>query len=202
MPDFDDIAEVAVLQNTPATVAAELSSDNVMVAVSGAVYVAPSGTEAPADASTPLAAEWRPLGYLSEDGVTISPSQTDVTAINAWQESAEVRKSVTAVENTMAFTMIEVRAETLALYYGEEILAGATSYTFGGPGSGRKAFVVDVIDGDRVVRYYAPIGEVTERSETAYKNGEPIGLNVTVSVYPSAALSGRPFKAFHSEALV
>lgn len=187
---------------SPAALAASLSSENVMVAVTGAVYVAPLGTSGPASATSPLGVAWAPLGFLSEDGVVISPSQVDASAITAWQESVEVRNAITAVANTIGFTMIEVRADTLALYYGEDISAGDDSYSFGGPGSGRKAFVIDVIDGDSIIRYWAPIGEVTERSETTYRNGEPVGLGVTVSVYPAAVTDGRPFKAFHSEPLV
>ena len=39
---------------------------------SGAVYVAPIGTALPTDATSSLAVAYKGLGYISEDGFTIS----------------------------------------------------------------------------------------------------------------------------------
>ena len=41
---------------------------------SGAVYVAPIGTALPTDATSSLAEAYKGLGYISEDGFTISIS--------------------------------------------------------------------------------------------------------------------------------
>lgn len=180
-----------------------LTSGNVRVAVTGAVYVGEVGAAAPTDADTALdAAVWADLGYISEDGVTISASQTSTTEIKAWQNSATVRKTADTVDNTLSFSMIEISAATLALYFGEPIKAGDTEYTFGGAGLGRKSFVIDVIDGDEEIRYFVPSAEVTERGEIVYRNGEAIGLNVTLSAYPDASIGNKVFKAFHKNALV
>lgn len=178
-----------------------LTSSNVRVAVTGSVYVAPVGTTGPTDAGTALAATWLDLGYLSEDGLTLDPSKTDTTSIVAWQNSHEVRKAVTKVENSLKFTMIETSAATLSLYFGEVIDVGDKEYVFGGAGSGRVSLVFDVIDGTDESRIWVPNCEVTERGSVMFKNGEAIGLEVTVSAYPSSLTDNKPFKRFFTTAL-
>jgi hypothetical protein len=179
-----------------------LASENVRIGVSGAIYVAPVGTAAPTDASAALPAEWVSLGYLHEDGVEFNPSQTTTNSINAWQNAAEVRKTVTEVKNSFKFKALEIKAATLALYFGRDIKAGDTDYHFGGSGLIRIAVVVDMIDGDEDWRVYAPQAEVTERAAFAWKNSEPVGLETTLSAYPDPSTDNLPFAAWHSKALV
>lgn len=180
-----------------------LTSSNVRVGVSGAVYVGSTSATAPADQTTALAADFHDLGYVSEEGVSIQPSQINTNSIKAWQNSAEVRKSVTEVTNTVKFTMIETNAATLSLFLGEVIAVGAKSYQFGGGTlPPRQSFVIDVVDGGKDTRYYIPEGEVSERGEIVFKNGEPIGYQVTISAYPSSKINNRAFEAHTKEALL
>ena len=62
------------------------SSDKVSTGkpkTAGAVYRAPAGTTAPTDASTELAAAFKELGFVSDDGVSNSNSG-DSTDVYAW----------------------------------------------------------------------------------------------------------------------
>lgn len=179
-----------------------LTSDNVRVAITGNIYVAPTGSTAPTDAKTALDAAFKPLGYLSEDGISVNPSQVDTSSITAWQNSAEVRKTVTSIENTVEFTMIETNKATLE-FYGSAVFAdGNKSWKFGGAGLGRKALVIDWIDGTSEHRLYVPQAEVTSRGTIELKNGSPVGYNVTVSAYPDSSLGNLPFQEFTEVALV
>ena len=179
-----------------------MNSANVRVGVTGAVYVAPLGSTPPTDQSTALDAAFADLGYVSEDGISISPGQISTNSIKAWQGSVEVRKSVTEVTNSVTFTMIETNAATLSLFLGEVIAVAANEYQFGGGTlPPRQAFVIDVVDGGDDIRYYIPEGEVSERGEMMFKNGEAIGYQVTIAAYPSSGISGRAFQAFHAKAL-
>lgn len=52
------------------------------------------------------------------------------------------------------------------------------------PTADPRAFVLDVIDGTKHIRIYVPNGEVSERGDIVYANGEPIGYDVTITCYP------------------
>ena len=83
-----------------------LDATQVRVGVTGAVYVAPTGTTLPTDATTSLAVAFDDVGYISEDGVT-ETQDTDTNDIVAWQNGAVVRKIQTSHDLTYSFAMLE-----------------------------------------------------------------------------------------------
>jgi len=157
-----------------------LIADNVRVAVTGGIFVAPVDTALPTDPDEALDSDFDDLGYVGDDGITESQS-ADVTDIVAWQNSAVVRKVQTSHDLTYAFTLIETKSEVLENYYGP-LTGGAVEVT--GDMLGRKAWVIDVIDGDHEIRVVIPEGQVTERGDISYANGEAIGYPVTITAYP------------------
>lgn len=162
-----------------------LDATNVRVAVTGAVYVGPSGTTAPTDATTALPAAMTDLGYVSEDGVT-ETRERSTEKIKAWQNAATVREVVTEAGMTYKFRLLETKAETVALYYGVEVDANGTVRINPSKTGGRQAFAIDVIDDGQEIRVWVPDGEVSEVGEQQYANGTPIGYEVTVTCYPDA----------------
>lgn len=88
---------------------AEPSITNVAAAkpsASGGVYYAPLGTALPTDATTALAADYVPLGYVSEDG--ISPSrEMSSEQVKAWGGDI-VAALVTDDAKSFEFTLLEV----------------------------------------------------------------------------------------------
>lgn len=165
-----------------------LNSANVRVAVTGVVAVAPTGSAAPTNGSTALDAAFVDLGYVSEDGVTETRDRSTNT-LRGWQNADILREVVTEASLTYAFTMVETKKETVELFYGNTV----TAATGGIPivpakGAGRRAFVVDVVDGDEFIRAYIPEGEVTEVGDQVYQSGEPIGYEVTLTAYPTSAI--------------
>lgn len=161
----------------------------VRVAVTGAVYVAPTGSTAPTDATTALDAAWKSVGYISEDGV-VESNDTENEEVKAWQNSDIVRKTITKNETMYQFTMIETNAESLGLFYGKTIAALDTSHTIGGLSAGRISLVIDVIDGTQTVRRFVPSAEVTERGEVNLTASEAMGYDVTVTAYPDNGIGG------------
>src|SRR5688500_4446565 len=94
-----------------------LSSSNVRVAVTGAVYAGPTATAAPTAADSALAGGFVDLGYVSEDGVSETRDRS-TNKIKAWQNADLVREVVTESSLTYTFTLIETKEDVVELFYG------------------------------------------------------------------------------------
>lgn len=175
-----------------------LTADNVRVAVSGAVYIAPHGSTAPTDATTAPAAAFKDLGYVSEDGV-VEARDRSTNDIIAWQNSDKVRTVVTEAGMTLTLTLIETKTETVEAYYGTALQADGSITIVPSETGGRQAFIFDVVDGTDVVRTYVPSGEITEVGELTNASGDPVGYEITISCYPDASITdadtGKPGSA-------
>lgn len=177
-----------------------ITAENVKVAVTGAVYVGTDAAAAPTSATSILGTGWRSVGYISEDGVVEANTQ-DSNEIIAWQNSDVVRKTITRSEVTYQFTMIETNEASLGLFYGRTIDGGTdTSHTIGGASTTRLPIIIDIVDGGKVVRRYAPDAEVTERGEVTFAAGDALGYQVTLTAYPDATLGGS-VEAFYQDAI-
>ncbi|URN11371.1 phage tail protein [Streptomyces radiopugnans] len=167
-----------------------LNADNVRVGLTGRIYMAPKGTAAPTDLTTAWAAEWRDLGYMSDDGVSLEYS-TDVEDINAWQSLSPVRRVLTGVDFTLGFTAIELKADTITLYFpGSSLTTSTDVHTLtipAAPDSSEFAFGLEWEDGTIVNRLVIPRGEVTERGAVTVGRSAAVGLEMTVSAYASSA---------------
>jgi hypothetical protein len=171
-----------------------LDSDNVRVAVTGAVYVGPTSATAPSNTSSSLSG-FTDLGYVSADGITETIDKT-TSQIRAWQGGALVREVVSEGTYSVTLTFIETNQDVLELYFGSAITDGELD---GDPtnSGGRKSFVMDVVDGTIVERTYIPAGEITAVGERTLASGEAIGYNVTITAY--ADTSNVTFKKWFSE---
>lgn len=176
-----------------------LSSANVRVGVTGAVYVDSTGSAvSPTDASTALPAGWVDLGFISEDGITEERERSTET-IRAWQNATVVREVVTEAALRYSFTMIETKEDVVELFYGATVDSG-TGKVIVNPGAqaAAKGMVFDIIDGTETIRIYAPKAQVTEVGEQVYASGEPIGYEVTVTCYYDSTLAGSAAKFYKS----
>lgn len=165
-----------------------LNANAVRVALSGAAYVAPRGTTGPTDAVAPWSKEATDIGWISEDGITESNS-ADTTEIKGWQGGQTVRKVISSSEMTFKFTAIETSKTVLELYHkGSKVVTtnGKSVLAIKAPGTDRRAFGFDVIDGDSHVRIWVPDGEVTETGDVTYKGDEAISYELTITAYPGA----------------
>jgi len=162
-----------------------LDSDNVRVAVTGAVYVAPTGTTAPTASGDALDAAFVDLGYVSSDGINEAIDKS-TTQIRSWQDGSLVREIVSEGTYSLDMTFIETSEAVLELYYGSTITTGELGLNPRATG-GRQSFVVDVIDGSAVERIYIPSAEITSVGERTLASGEAIGYNVTITAYADAS---------------
>jgi hypothetical protein len=161
-----------------------LDSTKVRAALTGALSYAPIGTAAPTDADAALPAAWRDVGYISDDGVTETRDRSTNNVV-AWQNAEVVRTLTTEASLTIAFTMIESNANSLELFYGAAVDTEDGSVDIVPRESGgRRAMVLDYVDGEDFVRLYLPQAEVTEVDDSTLVAGEAVGYPVTVTAYP------------------
>jgi hypothetical protein len=162
---------------------------NVRVGVSGAVSFAPTGTALPVTPTATLNAAFEEVGYINEDGLTTSTS-TDTNDIKAWQNGDIVRRVQTSHDFTIQFAMLETNELVLELYYGNfthGALGAPGVATVRGEQGTRGAWVFDVEDGDDLIRIVVPDGQVTEREDVQYVNGDAVQYGVTLTTYPDAS---------------
>lgn len=158
-----------------------LTADNVNVAVTGKVYTGATTLAAPTSATSSLNGGFTDLGYIDPDGVNVT-SDKSTSQIRAWQNSDLIREVVTEATATYTFMLMEANKAALELYYGAELTGQKIEFNPSNTG-GARAFVVDVVDGDDVIRHYIPKGEVTSVEAISFVNGEAVKYGVTVTAY-------------------
>ena len=165
-----------------------LVADEVRVGITGELLSAPIGTAAPTNATGALNAAFLGHGYVSEDGVTENWDDSTDNII-AWQNATTVRAARTESTLTLACSLIQTRGSNLELFYpGSEVVANAGEWKIDvkPPTSDKRAFVLNVVDGEDLIRIYLGNAELTERGEVPYQNGEAVMYPVTITAYPDA----------------
>ncbi len=84
------------------------SADQIVVAGTGTISIAPQGTAIPADTAvhSTLDPAYVDLGFTSDDGVTIADGM-EVEDINAWQSLYPVRRVITGYSGSVAFDLLQ-----------------------------------------------------------------------------------------------
>lgn len=154
-------------------------------AIGGSIYWAPIGTTLPTDSSTALAAAFKHLGYISEDGVTNSFSpESDV--IKAWGGDT-VLPLFTGREDTFQFTLLEALLdEVRKLVFGDSNVTGTLAAGLVTKASasdlGDHAFVFEMILRNGVKnRIVIPIAKVTEVGDIVYSDSDAVGYEITLT---------------------
>ncbi|BAU32456.1 hypothetical protein [Microcella alkaliphila] len=132
-------------------------------------------------------------GYVNEDGVTITPSDS-TSSIKDWA-GAEIRRILTEFTGEISWTHLELSAEAARNYFGEEqVQVTAATELHGTQMRGslgknylpNKAWYFKVKDGDRRVVVFVPHGQVVSRGDIPLVQSGPITLPVTLATYPDA----------------
>ena len=183
--------------------ATALQADDVLIGTANGpgIWMAPVGTSAPTDATSALAADWSTLGYLSEDGVTLSQS-TNSEDIYPWQGRSPVRTMITERNLAMEFSMFEFNEQNLQLYFGMEQATQGTADSWSlnvvsNAPAQIYSFVIDVADLDVKVRYYIPRGSLSDAGDLEITDSGVMALPVTLKTLDSA---GELMEIFYSKA--
>lgn len=187
------------------------NKDNITIGrpkVGGAIYFAPLGSTLPTDASTSLSEAYVNLGYVTEDGVTVSTAE-ETDMIKAWGPE-NVMVSQTDFGETTTYNLLETIRPAVLQY-----MRGAENVVFGEDGSIKSAttgdqlprgiIVVDTIqnNGSANPRYHRIVFgdcQITDRSgDQTYNNSDPVTFPVTITAFKfdSQAIPGK--KVYHDD---
>jgi hypothetical protein len=166
----------------------QLDADQLLIGTARAtgLYLAPIDTPLPADMDTDFAAPWLGLGYVSEDGPTLSTS-TDTTDIRGWQALGVLRTLITGRTITIQFQLMQWNALNLALYWDIDVPTigpqGDFAFDVRSDQAGqRHALAVDVRDGTNEVRFYLPRVQLNAAGDINFQRSSAALLDVTFSV--------------------
>ena len=163
-----------------------LASQEIRVAVSGAIYVAPSGTAGPADINAAWPAAFIHLGYCTTDGATLQRT-LDTEEVRSWQAVGVQRYLITGVGLTVAFSLQQFNKSTLALYLGggSWVAQGGGSYRFSianTPTIDERTLGVEWTDGATLkYRAIVPRAMASETGELTLGRESEIALPITMS---------------------
>jgi hypothetical protein len=162
-------------------------ADEIVVGANGSVHVAPVGTAGPADIETALNASFIDLGFVSDDGIEITPGM-DSADINAWQSFYPVRRIVTGRTLEIGLTLLQWNEDSIALAFGGgsvSTTAGPPAYyTYTPPSPDEidyRAMVIEWQDDTKTYRLHIPKVLVTDTSSLSLNRTDPAGLALTFS---------------------
>jgi len=157
-------------------------------AIGGAIWRAAKGTTAPTDATTALAADFKALGYCSEDGL-VNANAPSTSFIRAWGKDI-VLTLLDEKNDNFQVTLIEaLNGEVLKTVYGSANVSGtlATGLTIEVDNSlpEEGVWVVDmVMNSNTVKRVVIPHGVLTDLGDITYSDSDAVGYEVTITAMP------------------
>lgn len=157
----------------------------VRLAPDGKVLVAPLSSTEPVNVTTPFAAAWVELGWVTEDGVSVTPS-VDTNDIMMWQSINPVKRPITGMGLEISMTLGSHSKKTFEMY----LLNGTTTNVTGtarlevknAPAAQDVALAVEWTDdeGD-ISRLIFPRVTMTDREAITLQRSEAVGLGLTFS---------------------
>lgn len=170
-------------------------STQVRLAPAGAVWIAPLGAALPTDVTTAMATvdpSYKELGYLTEDGVTITPN-VDTNDINAWQSATPVKTTLTGVGLQVKVAALQVTQNATAEYFFGQAWVnsgGLGKLTMPStPSLAERTMVIEWIDDEAVPNKYRLLlgrGFLTDRDAMQLQRTEATVLGMTFQVLDNA----------------
>lgn len=140
---------------------------------------------APTNASASLAAAFKEIGAVSEDGVSEATSQ-DRTDVFIWQGNTLARRIPGQFSKTYTVAAAETNLITLGVNFpGSTITQTAEGVTVAEkpPSTDIRQWVLHGIDGTRALRIYLPTAEVTSRGDVVWSAGDVTVYEWEISAY-------------------
>lgn len=164
------------------TAGTDNDSGQIHIGANGTVYVADVGETAPTSEVSSLSAGWKPLGFITEDGVSIVDSKT-VQEKRAWQSRYPVKRWVNGRAYEVGFTLEQINWLTYPFAMGGGTLtepsAGKYKYVPPEPDElDERSLVIDWEEEEFHYRVWLPVGLVTENVELNVRADDTIMLPI------------------------
>lgn len=166
------------------------SNTMVRLAPNGTLWVGPYGTPMPTVATFGVNAAFVDSGYLSEDGVTVTP-KVDIKDINAWQAAVPVKTLINTVGLEIKGTLKQFNRNSTSLYFFDSTwtTAGgnATMNVSSNPALTPHAVIVEwTDDSSYAYRLCVPNCIVTDRDAVDLKRTESVDFGFTLRALDNA----------------
>lgn len=160
--------------------------NEIRVAGSGRILIAPLGTTAPTDVATAWGAGWKDLGYTTTDGVKFT-KKDKIETVRTWQSDAAARLVYSDRDLTLKFALLQFNEDTLPLFFGggtvSETVTGSKVYKYdvaNSPANDERMLGVEFADGGTIkYRFVIPRGQVTDTEELALTRTAAAKLGMT-----------------------
>lgn len=159
--------------------------------VGGAIYRAVAGTTLPTDATTALAAAFKQLGYVSEDGLT-NTNSPESDEVKAWGGDT-VLTLQKSKSDEFKLTLIEsLNEDVIKAVYGSANVTGTIATGLQIKANSTEAeegvWAIDMIlRGNKLKRIVIPDGKISELGDIVYKDDEAIGYEITINALPDSS---------------
>ncbi|MFE7838014.1 phage tail protein [Streptomyces sp. NPDC057474] len=162
------------------------NANEIRVAGTGRILVAPVGTTVPTDVTSAWAADWKDLGYTSQDGIKLA-KKDKLDPVETWQSVSPARFIYSDRDLTVKFQLLQLNEDTLPFFMGGDAVAetaansGVYKYDLAAdPKFNEKALGIEFSDGtDITYRFVVARGQVTETEELSLTRTASIKLGVT-----------------------
>lgn len=155
----------------------------------GMFFTAPAGTALPAYPSEELAADWKEVGYISQDGITWHHGRS-AEALKDWSNS--IRRMLQSQDDkTVAGTIISTTKKVLETIFGAgNVTEVEATQEHGkvesvevkeGVMSDEAAFLFLMKDGDDTFMLGTTKGFITNLDDISFAPGSPISWPATIS---------------------
>ena len=159
----------------------------------GTVHVAAVGTAAPTDATTALAAAWKDVGWISEDGVGLNDTSEDGSEFKGW--GGIIRTVAGSVSKEISFSCLETSQLVWELYFGSTNVGVSPVVKFDIPAAGasvQKALCINTSETINAtlypIRFYFPTVEITSRGELRLNSDDAIAYEMTFKALGTGSL--------------
>lgn len=152
-------------------------------AATGAIYVAPTTTALPTDATTALSS-YTLLGFTSDAGVQISESGS-TQSIYAWEGRTKVYETRTEYTENISFMPIQCNADVAKLIWGDDMVVvganGALTLKHHGKTMKPVHIVIETTPRTGIVKRFCQKAQLTERGEQTMDGTQVDGRQLTFS---------------------